>query len=305
MPIALPFSMPITTDSGNLEAKPRSGPPRKLSDADFQKLEQLLSEGATAHGWPNDLWTTARVSRVIQKHFRVKYHCAHISRLLRNQLNWTCQRPVHQHTDRDDQAIAEWVRIRFPRLLRKARMKDAHLVFIDETGFMLEPNVRRTYAPCGKTPIVRVSNPHGRISVIGAIVIHLRSKRTSLKYDLLPDNTNFRGGSVVQFVRSLQTAIPGPMTILWDQIPIHAGEPIDKYLASENTIVIEPLPPYAPELNAADGIWRYIKHGRIANYAAPNLSVLRKTVMTELTRLRNRSDLLNSFIRFTKLPIDL
>jgi hypothetical protein len=65
-------------------------------------------------------------------------------------LNWTCQRPAHHHKDRDDKVIARWVKEVFPQILRSARARGAHLCFIDETGFQLEPTVRRTYAPRGQ-----------------------------------------------------------------------------------------------------------------------------------------------------------
>src|SRR3954468_24357186 len=55
-------------DAGELKAKPIPGAPRRLTDQDFRRLEGLLLQGATAHGWLNDLWTGARVGQVIEKH---------------------------------------------------------------------------------------------------------------------------------------------------------------------------------------------------------------------------------------------
>jgi putative transposase len=63
------------------------------------------------------------------------------------------------------------------------------------------------------------------------------------------------------------------------------------------------LPPYAPKLNPADGIWRYIKYHRLANYTPVSLGELREAVTSELEGLKGRPDLLKSFVRFTKLPI--
>jgi putative transposase len=95
------------------------------------------------------------------------------------------------------------------------------------------------------------------------------------------------------------------MTVFWDQIPIHDCPAVNEYLATASDVVTEPFPPYAPELNPADGIWRYIKYSRLPNYCPPDLSVLRSKVTTELDRLQGQPDLLRSFVRFTKLPLGL
>jgi transposase len=151
----------------------------------------------------------------------------------------------------------------------------------------------------------RIGDPHERISVIGAITIPPSLESAGLVYDMLPDNQNYQGPTIVAFLRTLRAAVPGPLTVIWDRIPIHECEVVEDYLAAEKEVVAEPLPPYAPELNAADGIWRYIKYSRLPNYTPPDLAILRPKVVEELERLRDRPEMLMSFVRFTKLPIDL
>lgn len=291
--------------AGALESKPHPGPQKRLTDHDYEELEKLLLEGAAAHGWINTFWTAARVGEVIRKHFGVAYHPSHVSRILREHLSWTWQRPDSQHRDRDDDEIKWWVTNVFPKALEDAAERRSYLVFIDEAGFMLEPTVRRTYAPCGQTPVSRLSNPHDRISTIGGIVVSPQRKSVSMVFNLLANNVNFRGSSIVQFIRALPSALCGPMTVFWGQIPIHGGANLEDFLASKPEVVVEPFPPYAPELNPADGIWRYLKNNRLPNYTPLDLGVLRTTLTEELNRLRDRPDLLKSFIRYTKLPIDL
>jgi transposase len=80
---------------------------------------------------------------------------------------------------------------------------------------------------------------------------------------------------------------------------------VQQYLASEPGVAAELFPAYAPELNPVDQVWGYIKHSRLANYTPTDLGILRGVVTTELNRLRNRDDLLKSFIRFTKLPVGM
>src|ERR1700709_2563931 len=50
---------------GGLAAKPQPGPTPGLSNDDLQKLEVILAKGAKANGWHNELWTAARVARLI------------------------------------------------------------------------------------------------------------------------------------------------------------------------------------------------------------------------------------------------
>ncbi len=161
--------------------------------------------------------------------------------------------------------------------------------------------MRRTYAPRGQTPVHRIGDPHERISVIGAIVIPPSLGSADLVYDTLDDNQNYQGPTLVAFLRTLRGTIPEPLTVVWDQIPIHECEAVEDYLAAEQNVLIEPLPPYAPELNPADGIWRYVKYGRLPNYTPPALDVLRTKIVEELERLRGRPEILKSFVRFTKL----
>jgi len=99
---------------GGLRAEPPPGRPRHLTDDDCKKLEALLAEGPVAHGWSNDLWTAARVARVIEKQFGIAYHPGHVSRILKGRLKWTCQRPAQHYKGRDDKAIAQWVAESFP-----------------------------------------------------------------------------------------------------------------------------------------------------------------------------------------------
>jgi transposase len=286
-----------------LAAKPHPGPMPTLSDAQLAQLNDHLLSGATAHGWLNDLWTAARVAVLIHRLFGVQLHPDHVRRILKDRLNWSSQRPQRQHPDGNDEAITLWIEEQFPRILIEAASRNAHLAFVDETGFMLNPLVRRTFAPRGKTPVNRVADPHARISVIGAITVDPKRERVNLIYNMLGDNANFRGPGIAYFLRMLLTEIGGPLTVLWDQILIHSCEEVMHCLQGLSGVVVEAFPTYAPKLNPADGIWGYIKYGRLPNFTPPDLEVLRTTVTAELDRLRYQEELLRSFIRHTKLPL--
>jgi transposase len=293
------------TGSFAARRKASSGPAPRLTDCDFTKLEELLLQGSMEHGWHNNLWTSARVREVIHKHFGVNYSLSQVYRVLRERLNWTPQKPKHQYEDRDEEEIAKWVGEEFPRILREAEARHAYIAFVDETGFMLDPTVRRTFAPRGHAPVHKVADPHARISAIGAITVSPSPRRLGLMYHLLANNVNFSGPAIAQYLHTLRAGLGGPVTVIWDRVRIHCCEAVEKRLVTEADIVVCPFPSYASDLNPADGIWRYIKYARLANYTPLDLRTLRQTVEEELRHLANRTDLLASFIRYTKLPLVL
>jgi transposase len=70
-----------------LAAKPHPGPTPRLSDDQLIHLEDLLLEGATAHGWPNELWTAARVTELIRRRLGVSFHPEHVRKMLKGRLH--------------------------------------------------------------------------------------------------------------------------------------------------------------------------------------------------------------------------
>ena len=288
-----------------LRAKPHPGAPPRLTDDDIQKLKTLSAAGPRAHGRPNELWTAARIARAIEKEFGVEYHPGYVPQLMKKRLNWTRQRPERHYKGRDDKASAQWIVEDFPMIVTAAAARGAWVVFIDETGSMLVPTVRRTYAPRGQTPVHRTGGPRGRIAGIGAIAVSPGRDGIRLRYARLADQVNFRGPSVVTFLHELRSGLGGPMTIIWDRIPIHECAQVTEFLAAHPDVVAELLPPYAPELNPADGIWRHIKYGRLPNDTPYEMDERRAKRTEELDRSGELPELLKSFVRFTKLPVEL
>jgi transposase len=295
----------IHQNGGSLQFEPSSGRPRGMSDDQLETLRRLLLRGATAFGWHNDLWTSKRVAEVIRRQFNIEFSRTHVWVILTQYLGWSAQRPIQQLRERNDIEITRWQVEDFPRILKDAEQRGAYLVFVDECGFMLSPNIRRTFAPRGQTPIIKASNPHGRISAIGALTISPKQKRPCFHYNLLSNNANFRSDSVVQFIKQLQKRIPGPIIILWDAIPIHCSKSVNQYLEQHNELAIEQFPPYAPELNPVDKVWFYLKYDRLPNYVPLTVDELRVRLTDELNTLKPEQHILASCVRRTGLDCEV
>jgi len=107
-----------------LREQPRSGAPLRLSQVDREKLPALLECGAESFGFRGELWTCSRVAKVIQGEFGVKYHPAHVSRILK-ELGWTPQKPIRRAKQRKQAEIQRWKEERWPALKKKPPKKAA------------------------------------------------------------------------------------------------------------------------------------------------------------------------------------
>ncbi len=107
-----------------LRTQPPPGPTLRLTEAQRKALPQVLARGAEAHGFVGDVWTTARVATVIRRESGVRYHPAHVSRLLRA-IGWTVQRPIRRASERKAAAVQQWHDERRAALEAKPRRKGA------------------------------------------------------------------------------------------------------------------------------------------------------------------------------------
>jgi transposase len=292
----------LSQQPDGLAAKPHPGPAPRLSPEQHRRLEALLLEGAKAHGWPNPLWTCARVVQLIRRHFGISFHHDHVGRFLHTRLNWSPQKPRRKARERDEAQIAWWKRVRFPAIAKAARQRGAHLVFLDESGFMLTPTVRRTWAPRGSKPVLDCWDRRDRLSAISCVTVSPRARRLNMYFQLLPHTVH--GEDVVDFLRHLKRRLGRPLTVLWDGSQVHSKSGVVRaYLAKHPEIVAENLPAYAPELNPDELVWSWSKYGRLPNLAAEDTDHLAEHVIEELTYLQQDPHLLASFLEKTELSL--
>ena len=110
-------------DKGGAEAlrvRFSPGRPTKLDARQRKRLVTLLLQGALHHGYTTELWTTARIARLIWKEFRVRYHRDHVGRLLHS-LGWTVQKPERRALERDEERIERWKKRTWPSIKKKPR----------------------------------------------------------------------------------------------------------------------------------------------------------------------------------------
>ena len=91
------------------------GRPGGLNAAQKKKLGKALLAGAIANDFPTELWTLARVVKLIEREFGVTYSTVNVWRILR-EMGFSNQRPTGRAIQRDEAAIKQWRTKRWPAL---------------------------------------------------------------------------------------------------------------------------------------------------------------------------------------------
>ncbi|WP_369776439.1 winged helix-turn-helix domain-containing protein [Streptomyces sp. R33] len=96
----------------------------KVDDSDFAVLEPLLLDGAMAEGWADERWTLSRVRMLIADQLGVSLSIRGVWELLRRH-GWSCQQPARRAVERDDAAVAGWVKETWPQA-KPPRRRSGH-----------------------------------------------------------------------------------------------------------------------------------------------------------------------------------
>ncbi len=111
---------------------------------------------------------------------------------------------------------------------KNAARRGAHLAFLDESGFLLIPNVRKTWAPIGRTPHLRHSYRRDKVSVISALTVAPQGRRLGSYFDL--HVRTITGAEVIRFLRQLVRHLRGSILLLWDGRKIHRRRDVQAFL---------------------------------------------------------------------------
>lgn len=185
--------------------------------------------------------------------------------------------------------------------LKKGQRRKAIIVFVDESGFLLQPLNRRTWAPRGKTPIQYAWDRHDRLSVIAALFYRPRSGRMSLTFSI--HDHNIKTADFIEFLRQVRRQTRQPILLVCDRLNVHRSAVRQLHEEGANWLAVEWLPPYAPDLNPVEAVWQHAKYADLPNCVPEDTSELYDLVADSLNDQHFRPHLLQSFFHRAKLKL--
>lgn len=192
---------------------------------------------------------------------------------------------------------------------RLAAAKGAWICFQDEAGQVMRPPVARTWSRRGRTPVVAVSGKgSGRVSIAG-LACFKPGHRGRLMWRIRRhrgrknERGSFSEDDYIAFLDQAHQRLQAPIVLIWDNLNTHVSRRMHALITARSWLTVIRLPAYAPDLNPAEGVWRWMKRG-LANIAARGVDHLANLVKNRLRACQQQPDLLAGFLANTGMTLD-
>ena len=224
---------------------PRRGKGTLSADEAGQIRAWIVGRTPDQLGLPFGLWTSRAVRELIARRLAKRLGLTAVQLHLRR---WglTPQKPLVRAKQRQPAAIAAWLATTYPAIARRAKTRRAVIYWGDETGISNQDQIGRSYAPRGRTPIVRRTAKRVTQSMISAV-----SNRGLMRFMLYEGALNADG--FLAFLRRLTKDAGRKVVLIVDNLKVHKAVKVQAWVESHaHEIELFHLPSYAPDHNPSE-----------------------------------------------------
>jgi len=185
---------------------------------------------------------------------------------------------------------------------KRAKRQNALIVFEDESGVSLLPSVRATWAPRGRTPVLRHHFVWKRLSLAGALAYEPDGSNAHLFFELRPGAYNDE--TLIEFLSELNAIEQRPVLLIWDGLPSHRSRRMTEWIATQRLwLSVERLPGYAPDLNPIENVWGNLKSQELANLCSDTIDQVADLAEDGLDRIGTDAALCFAFLHHSGLHL--
>jgi transposase len=276
---------------GSLKARPVPGRPPKITGSQIEWIYKTVA-GKTPlqYRFEFALWTLDLVRWLIDERFGIGLSKTSTWRLM-NQMGLSAQRPLWRASEQDVVAVERWKREEYPKIQALAKSEHASIWFGDEAGVRSDHHRGTTWSPVGETPVVATTGARYRWNMISAV-----SGRGDMRFMLT--GKSITAAVFVEFLRRLIAGTSHPIFLIVDGHPTHRSSLVRQYLEKqEGRLRLFCLPPYSPELNPDEQVWREVKTHGAARKPIAGKNHLKRILLRSLRRLQRMPQTIRAFFQ--------
>jgi len=272
-----------------LRSRKSMGRPKRLSGRQIQWIYNTVTmKNPLQLKLPFALWTRPQIRTVIYWQFRIRLSLPSIGRLLA-QLGLTCQKPLFRAYQQNPSLVEQWLKQEYPRIRAMAKREGAEIFFEDESGVRSDFHSGTTWAPRGKTPVVRVTGQRFSLNMVSAI-----TAKGSLRFMVVRGGVGAR--VFIEFLKRLMQGRRRAAFLIVDGHPAHRSKSAKHYVDSlGGKLKLFFLPPYSPELNPDEFVWNDVKNNGVGRTLVHGPRDLHRAVVGRLRYLQKSPNIVRSF----------
>lgn len=239
---------------------------------------------------PFYLWTRAAVVTLIEREFGISVSLTTVGRYLSG-WGMSPQKPVRRAYERNDAAIARWLRTDYPTIAREAKREKAVIYWGDEMGLRSDHVAGTSYAPLGQTPIIRATGQRFGCNMISAI-----TNRGHLAFMVF--HGKFDARLFIRFMRRLLKQATGKLYLIVDGHPVHRSVVAREFVSANATrLRLIRMPGYCPELNPDELLNQDVKTNGLGKRRPSNRGELIADVRTHLRRRQRQPHVIRNLFQ--------
>lgn len=270
-----------------LKSQKSKGRIPKVTEGEKKKLQNWLLKNPQQLNFNFGLWTLEAVQSLIKKKFRKAVSLWTVSRIL-SSIGFTRQKPLYRAWQQDPQKVQQWLTADYPRIKKEAKKEGREIWFGDEAGFKSTDHTGSTWGKRGKTPIVKTTGARFGCNSVSAV-----NNRGQLKFMIFQGT--FSTNTFIYFLKRLLEKNDKKITLIVDGHPTHKTKKVKNFIATTNgKLKIEYLPPYSPELNPDEQVWRHAK-GDIQRKSHTGPREFMQCISSKLHSIQKRKSLVKTF----------
>ena len=231
----------------------------KLTSEQKRELAKVLSQKPSVYGIPTSFWDISSLRTYIKAEFGVEYESPESYRLIFLLHNYSFHLPDTFDIHRNEKAIKK--RMKEIKIEIKPLMKDPDWIVLtsDESRIVWESIIRRLWLPKGEKSIMKVERKRRSQSFIGFLNLKTGEELLFLLSWQKQD-------TIIPVLEELVKKYPEKrICVIWDNARFHKGKKIKAKLSTTlKNIHLINLPPYAPDHNPQEHVWKYGKD-KLAN----------------------------------------
>jgi transposase len=225
----------------------RPGEQPALSELQQQEIIALVRDATPDQlGLAGFLWTREAVSELISQRYGRWLARTTVGGYLRG-WGFSPQRPQRRALEQNPAAVRRWLAETYPAIRAKAKREGGVVLWLDEMGIRSDAAAGRSWAPIGKTPVIKRTGKRFRVNMISAV-----SNTGMLRFRLFTGS--FTAAVFIDFLRRLVRDCGGrKVHLIVDGHPVHRAKAVSAFIGRHaERIQLHFLPGYSPELNPVE-----------------------------------------------------